>query len=159
MFILCILEAVPNTDRRVLRDDVMFVRPLTFDKESGINKLKLLLSWFLPKSECEEVKKGKIIQNISTHLKEMKSNGYLRIFAVDYEILKPCMSNTSWTLFLNFKKQRENDAWICPLCQLYFNESAVRWRCERCMFYFHGNCCKPQGTDEKFCFKCFFRCN
>lgn len=161
IFNICILEAVPIPDRRIqnLSEEIIFAAPLTFNNESGINKLKLLLSWLLPKSECDEVKNGKIIQNISAFLKEMRFNGYLRFFSLDYEILKPCMSSTSWKLFLNFKKQRENDAWICPICELFFDENAVRWRCERCIFYFHDNCCKSQGKNDLLCFKCFFQCN
>lgn len=146
-----------NARPHIVNNQMLLLPPLTFAEESGANKLKILLGWLLPKTECDQVKSGKKIQNVSTFLNEMKFNGYLRIFSVDYEILKPCMSDNSWKLFLDFKKNRENDAWICGHCAQFLNDNDVQWKCRRCLLCFHEKCAKPQIGSDSLCFKCLFQ--
>lgn len=91
----------------------------------------------------------------------MSSNGYLRIFEIDLDIIKKYMTETSLILFLDFKEKRQNDAWICPLCQDIATVMQQRWKCARCLFFIHTSCAKPKYSNwnadslEHFCFDCF----
>lgn len=148
-----------NNNRKVekITEEIILHSPLAFEEESGANKLKLILSWLLPKNERQQVMTGKLIQNIVKFLNAMKFNGYLRLFDENFELLKQRMTDTSWKLFLNFKEKRKNDEWICPTCAKFYNDKTSGWKCSRCLFYYHNNCAIPNGTNNNLCFSCFFR--
>lgn len=122
-------------------------------------QIALIFRWILQSDNQQE--QTDEIKNITLHLKNMPLNGYLRIFELDFDIVKKCMSDTSWILFLDFKEKRQNDSWICPHCKKFATVMEQRWKCDRCLFFFHTNCTKPQYTNftastfENFCFDCF----
>lgn len=139
-------------------DNILFT-PLTFHEESESNKVNRILSWLLPKSEYARITNGELLRNVAMYLEKMKFHGYLRIFEVEHEGLKPYMTDTSWKLFLDFKNQRESDLWICPLCNKICDHVENRWKCMRCLFFFHVDCRKPFKEQERFCFDCVFAVN
>lgn len=116
----------------------------TFTDEPIDARAKLILKWLLPDDLYKKVKDGEKLQNICVHLENMKYNGYLRLFEVDMSIVKDYMTPTSWSLFQDFQNKREKDTWICPHCSVACGKDTVRWKCMRCLFWFHPACTQPK---------------
>lgn len=130
-------------------------RAISFDKESEIEQINSVLGWILPEEECKYVKNGNLIKNIRMYLDQIRLNGYLRFFKIDFQMLKPYMTETSWKAFIDFKTKRQNDNWICPKCSKLCNQEP-RWKCVACLFYFHTKYGRPQTQQEYLCFECFY---
>lgn len=150
-------KPMPVTQHIQVHDVTMILAaPVPFSSESDENKLKLMLMWLLPKNQYESVLYGGSIQNVKIHLENMKFNGYLRIFKADFSLLKEKMSLTSWKSFIDFEQKRKKDKWICPTCTNFCDDIIERWKCARCLFYFHDKCSQSRTNNILICYKCFF---
>lgn len=106
----------------------------------------------------------KKVTNITVRLEGMNFNGYLRLLEIDAMYLTDYMSETSQTLFEDFKSKHQKDEWKCPQCASFFKPDSLKWKCERCLFWFHGKCTKERiilPTDKSqenysLCDSCFF---
>lgn len=137
----------------------------TFTDEPIDVKTKLVLQWIMS-DKLYQAKAEEKIQNICILLNKMKYNGYLRLFEIDMSIVKKYMTDTSWTLFKDFEEKRKNDEWICPHCELMCKKDQVRWKCLRCLYWYHFDCSQPKEIKAKIisggvdtynlCFGCFF---
>lgn len=104
----------------------------------------------MKQQKIDEILSGKeVVQNITLHLSAMLHNGYLRILHdVDMQLMQVFLSETSCTLFEQFKKDHLNDGWICPLCTHFFGASDSKWKCSRCLFFFHTFCTMGHAFDN-----------
>lgn len=128
-------------------------------------KTSLILKWIFGSESFENVISGEEkIKNITARLDKMSSNGYLRLFEIDVNILKGLLSDSSWILFEDFKTKRQLDAWKCPQCASFFIVSSLKWKCERCLFWYLEKCTKARKimqkeepeSDVSLCNSCFF---
>lgn len=88
-------------------DKIVFNDPVPFAQETAPRQIECVLNWFLTKDEFNNVlQKGDSIKNVVSRLEKMVFNGYLRIFDVEFEMLQNYMSETSWKVFLDFKRKR-----------------------------------------------------
>lgn len=79
----------------------------------------------------------------------MRYNGYLRILHdVDVNLFKVYLSDTSQRLFDAFKDAHLNDGWICPKCSKYLATGESKWKCSRCLFFYHNVCAMGQAIDN-----------
>lgn len=101
----------------------------------------MILNW-MKLQKIDEILSGKeVVQNITQHLSAMQHNGYLRILHdVDINLIKVFLSQTSCTLFEQFKQSHLNDGWICPACRKFFGQTDSKWKCSRCLYFFHNFC-------------------
>lgn len=117
----------------------IFKRKKPFVEESNGIQIELILKWLkIPQTDKLE------IRNITTYLSAMKFNGYLRLFEIDMLIVKPLMTDISWELFEDFQSKHLNDVWMCPICDLPCKSDSTRWKCVRCLYWYHNACAKPQ---------------
>jgi hypothetical protein len=105
----------------------------------------------------------------------MKFNGYLRFLEINMDIVKNLMTETSLTMYEDFMEKHSKDSWICPTCTSPCNPNHQRWKCLRCLFWFHNKCANPKTLKRNFaqaasqfsdtekasenyvlCFSCFF---
>lgn len=133
-----------------------------FEKESDEVKISIVLKWIMQQEPCADILSGKeVIKNIVAYLDKMNYNGYLRLFDIDLNLLKTYMTSISWSLLQDYASKHKNDLWVCPHCKLIFKGNDVKWRCERCLFWYHENCAQPKkltGQDGSYilCFTCLF---
>lgn len=125
----------------------------------------MILKWIFGLESSENIISGKEkIKNITVRLSKMRFNGYLRLFEIDMNIFNDFMSESSWTLFEDFKSKRRLDAWKCPQCSSLFMESSLKWKCDRCLFWHHEKCAKARlikqieesVSEFSLCDSCFF---
>lgn len=134
----------------------------SFAAESNNSKVSLVLKWIMQGDPYAEILSGKeVIKNITIHLDKMNYNGYLRLFDIDLHVLKNYMTEASWILLQDYASKHKNDAWVCPLCKLIFKLNEYKWRCARCLFWYHGECSKPKKLCEEntgyiLCLSCLF---
>lgn len=137
-------------------------QPKPFADETTENKLAIILKWMCVSNSIENVLKGaEKIKNVVFLLEKMKFNGYLRLFQIDMDIARNCMSDSSWTLYLDFKKRRENDTWKCPQCSSLLLPNVSKWQCAGCLFWIHQECAKAKtnkyrGEEFSICPACLF---
>lgn len=133
-----------------------------YQQESDDGKIMLLLKWIMQDEPYEQILSGQqVIKNITIQLNKMNYNGYLRLFDIELNILKNYMSDTSWNSLQDFASKRRSDSWVCPHCKHLFVSNEVKWRCERCLFWYHRMCAQPKelhGENTIFilCFSCLF---
>lgn len=141
------------------------MHPKPFKNESDQMKIPMILKWIFGLDPYENIISGKEkIKNITVQLSKMGFNGYLRLFEIDMNILKDFISESSWTLFEDFKSKRRLDAWKCPQCSSLFSKNSLKWKCERCLFWHHEKCAKARNIKQKeeptsqvsLCDSCFF---
>lgn len=132
--------------------------PKPFKYESDEMRISLILKWIFAFNSRQDILSGtEKITNITSHLNRMKYNGYLRLFEIDMNIFKDRMTDTSWSLFQDFKSKHQGDAWKCPQCSLIFLENISKWKCERCLFFYHEKCAIKQNEEiNVLCDSCFF---
>lgn len=156
-----ITESNPQVPTNVACIPKQWSHPKRFKDESDETKLSMMIKWILASGSHESILSGaEKITNIPTRLKAMKFNGYLRLWEIDTNILMNCMTESSWTLFSDFKTKHKDDAWKCPLCNSFFAHNQVKWKCERCIFFYHEKCAKGRKIkgieDYSLCDSCFF---
>lgn len=153
-----------DTNNTVSRQN-QWLHPKAFTNESEDTKISMILKWIFGPDSYEGILNGKVkINNITVRLEKMKFNGYLRLFEVDMSIILNRMTVSSWTLFNDFKTKRQNDAWKCPQCTSMFAQNTLKWKCQRCLFWYHEKCTKErkikckENLDEDYslCDSCFF---
>lgn len=143
---------------KTITNELLYSGPKSFSNESENAKISIILDWLMPNEKFTEETK---IQNITFLLNKMDFNGYLRIFEVEFEIIRNHLTDTSWNLLQDFKQKRQNDAWVCPSCMQFVGVMQQRWKCARCLYFYHTHCVQPnyiKGTNEifdNFCSKCF----
>lgn len=160
----CFLAQLPikNSNVRsivVVQNEITFNGVKSFAEETTASKIDITFKWIFPNGH--ECKDGKKMQNICMHLTSMTANGYLRLFEIDMTVMKDYMTETSWTLFRNFQEKHMHDPWICSHCNANCNDNENRWKCLRCLLWFHAACSKPQiisssGNKTNYCLTCFF---
>lgn len=140
-----------------------WIHPKSFEEEPVQIKISLIVKWIYGSETFEAILLGKEkITNIETRLESMKFNGYLRLFEVDKNMLYDLMTDNSKILFEDFETKRKGDAWKCPHCSSIFGQGIAKWKCVRCLFWYHEKCAKPMqvklsGVRDKFlCNSCFF---
>lgn len=137
-------------------------QPRPFAAETTENRIAMILKWMCGSNPFENILKGaEKMKNVVFFLEKMKFNGYLRLFQIDMNIVKNCMSDSSWTLYLDFKKRRENDTWKCQQCSSLLLPNVSKWQCAGCLFWIHQECAKPKtnkyrGEEFSICPACLF---
>jgi rubredoxin len=116
--------------------------PKSYANEPDIEKIKMVLNWLRLSDKIEDIMSGKQqVQNITELLTDMHYNRYLRIVHdIDLNLIKVFLSETSWMLLQQFKTHHFNDGWICPSCKKYFQMLDSKWKCSRCLFFYHSLC-------------------
>lgn len=139
--------------------------PKSYREEPTQKKAELLLKWISNNGSLDGILNGTTkITNITTKLKDMKYNGYLRLFDIDLTIIKTFMSENSWILLQDFKLKHKQDKWMCPQCHLFLEQDSSTWQCDRCLFWHHEKCSSPKeirrqenlGLPFRLCLACFF---
>lgn len=139
--------------------NLKWVSPKPFESESTSNKISLILKWIFGPKSHEKYVSGEKIANITTILQRLKFNSYLRLLEIDMNIMKEHMTESSWTLFEDFKEKRKDDKWKCPQCFSLFTENAEKYKCGRCLLWFHTKCSQPRTSQKdgvSLCTSCFF---
>lgn len=142
-----------------------YSHPKPFWAESVEIQISMILGWIFRSESYQAVlDREDKIKNITSYLRSMRFNGYLRLFEVDMHIIKDRMTEPSWILFQDFKGKHEKDVCKCPLCTYDFVNDSVKWKCSRCLFYFHEKCSKGRKVSQDvnnegyiLCDTCFFK--
>lgn len=137
--------------------------PKSFKNESEVMQVSLICKWIFGSDKTQDILSGKEkMRNITMQLTKMRFNGYLRLFELDMNIVKDFMTESSWTLFEDFKTKHHEDAWKCPICSMQFVQDSLKWKCGRCLFWYHEKCTKARETRQQdfenasLCSSCFF---
>lgn len=135
----------PSSPSKTITQSTKWAHPKSFGKETIENQISLIVKWIYGADKASEgvLNGANKIVNITMHLEKMNYNRYLRLFEVDMEVVRKYMSVSSWTLFEDFKKKHLQDIWICPHCSTFL-EQTIKWKCERCLFWYHEKCTKAQ---------------
>lgn len=161
----------------------------TFMEECKEKQIEMTLKWIVNPTELADILNGNNqIRNITSLLDNLQFNGYLRLFEIDTSkikkkidlsdcdklitscdsyfdvdlgIIEKYFTPVSWTMLGNYKTNHKNDTWICPQCRRHFGRADGKWKCERCLFWYHETCSRPKkvkrsNTDAYFCCSCFF---
>lgn len=134
----------------------------TFMDECKEKQIKLVLKWIVEPTELSDILSGnQQIRKITYLLDGMLFNGYLRLFDIDLSMIKKYFTPISWTMLESYKANHKDDNWVCPQCRRHFKSADGKWKCERCLFWYHEKCSKPQeakrsDSDVLFCCTCFF---
>lgn len=140
--------------------------PKPFTDETEEAKLSMILKWIFGIDSYEGILiRNEKITNITTRLDNMKFNGYLRLFEIETNTLKSHMTQSSTVLFEDFKKKHEKDAWKCPQCSKILQPNHLKWKCARCLHWYHEKCIKErkikrqENTSEEYalCNSCLFK--
>lgn len=165
------LDSVPGTSDiaepktqsmiNVAHKPQQWMHPKRFMDESEEVQTCMIMKWILGSGPHAGISSGaEKIPNITTRLKTMKFNGYLRLLEVDTNNIMDHLTEGSRILFNDFKTKHKDDAWKCPHCNHVFLLNDVKWKCERCLFFYHGKCAKERkikGKEEySLCDSCFF---
>lgn len=137
--------------------------PIPFAEESTEVKMSMILKWICDSESYADILRGKKkLTNITTQLKSMRFNGYLRLFEIDMSCIMDVMTQTSQTLFEDFKNTHKADAWKCPICSTFFVQNSSKWKCCRCLYWYHDRCTKERKVRREgkagfsLCDSCFF---
>lgn len=142
-----------------------WLHPKPFKDESDEIKLSMVLKWIFGGEPYGDVlTREKKVTNITVRLEKMNFNGYLRVLGIDAKYLMDYMSETSRTLFADYKSKHLMDEWKCPQCASFFKQDALKWKCARCLFWYHEKCTKERKIlrtnesqeDYSLCDSCFF---
>lgn len=140
-----------------------WIHPKPFEEEPEETKISLIMKWIYGSEKFAAILHGKEkITNVQTRLESMKFNGYLRLFEIDKDMLYDLMTANSKILFKDFESKRKGDAWKCPHCSSIFGQGIAKWKCARCLFWYHEKCAKPKQVkrsairDATLCNSCFF---
>lgn len=155
--------AATNTSISPTVNSTKWIHPIPFEEESSEIKISMILKWVCGSESYGTILSGKNkLTNITTKLKSMKFNGYLRLFEVDMIPILDLMTESSQSLFDDFKNTHKEDAWKCPICSAFFGQSSSKWKCCRCLFWYHERCTNERKVTRvaksgfSLCESCFF---